>query len=197
MLLRHRTPGIESTPVQPKAGLEHLDHKSIAVLRWLNANKVDYVLVGPVAHAIRGDLHAKGAVAIVPAPYSRNFARLSSALIGAHARLRVDPATPGAPDTVAVKLNAEKLARGPLWKLRCGVYDLDVEGRGSRGPTGFADAPRYQELLYEAARFELTAGVSVEAASPEDLEHYAHLRRTGAAPEMRITRGVKAQREAV
>jgi hypothetical protein len=30
--------------------------------------------------------------------------------------------------------------------------------------------------------------VSVEVASPEDIEHYAHVRRTGTAPEIRIVR---------
>ena len=56
-------------------------------------------------------------------------------------------------------------------------------------------APGYQELLYEAGRFELAPGVSVEVASPEDLEHYDHLRRTGTPPEIRISRTTKAQQE--
>jgi len=194
MLLRHRTPEIESTPIQPSQGLEHLDQKSIAVLRWLNANKVDYVVVGPVAQAIRGDINAVGPVAIVPAPYGRNFERLSSALADARARLRVSPGTAGAsgasgiPNTVAIKLNAEKLARGSRWTFRCDVYDIDVEGRPAHRADGSAGVPRYQELLYEAGRFELAAGLSVEAASPEDLEYYAHVRRTGTAPEIRIRR---------
>jgi hypothetical protein len=194
MLLRHRTPEIESTPVQPSQGLEHLDQRWIAVLRWLNANKVDYVLVGPVAQAIRGDAQATGPVAIVPAPYGRNFERLSSALVGARARLRVDGATVGTPGTVPVKLNAEKLARGARWTFRCDVYDLDIEAR-AHGSGGEAATPRYQELLYEAGRFELAAGLSVEAASPEDLEHYAHMSRTGTAPEIRISRTARAGRE--
>jgi hypothetical protein len=32
--------------------------------------------------------------------------------------------------------------------------------------------------------------VSVEVASPEDLEHYFHVRRTGVAPEFRVIRNV-------
>jgi hypothetical protein len=201
MLLRHRSPEIESTPVQPSQGLEHLDHKWIAVLRWLNANKVDYVVVGPVAQAVRGDVHAAGPVAIVPAPYSRNFERLSSALVDARARLRVSPGTagasgaPGSPSTVAVKINAEKLARGTRWTFRCDVYDIDVEGHPARRADGPAGPPRYQELLYEAGRFELAPGISVEVASPEDLEHYAHVRRTGTAPEIRISRTASPARK--
>jgi hypothetical protein len=72
-----------------------------------------------------------------------------------------------------------------LWTLRCGSYDLDIEGHGP-------GIPSYQELLYEAAGFEPAAGVSVEVASPEDIEHFAHVRRTGTVPEIRITRTTPA-----
>ena len=206
MLLKHRPPGIDATSVQPRSGLEHLDPKSITVLRWLNANKVDFIVVGPVAHAIRGDAGAKGPVAIVPAPYGRNYERLTRALIAEHAGLRSDrglgrPGDRG--DAVAVKLTAEKLARGRRWLLRFGEYDLDLEGAGPRAAgartvSGAAQdegsrAPRYQELLYEANRFEIADGVSVEVASPEDLEHFSHVRRTGIAPEFKVSRNVAAE----
>ncbi len=183
MLLRHRPPGIDPGPPNTKQGFEHLDEKWIAVLRWLQANRLDYVLVGPAARAIRGDGEARGPVSVVPAPYGRNLDRLARALWSVHARLRIDtgsPTTPGA-ETAPVKMTAEKLVRGQRWTLRCGAHDLDIEGR----PPG---VPRYQELLYEAARFELAPDVSVEVASPEDIEHYEHVRRTGVAPEIRISR---------
>ena len=63
-----------------------------------------------------------------------------------------------------------------------------MEGRSS-------ETPGYQDLLYEAGRFELAAGLSVDVASPEDIEHYAHVRRTGSSPELRITRGATQQLE--
>jgi hypothetical protein len=202
MLLKHRPPGIDAKSVQPRTGLEHLDRKSLAVLRWLNANHVDYVVVGPVAHGIRGDVTARGPVAIVPAPYNRNWDRLTRALVSEHAGLRSDRALSGSGDggdAVTVKLTPDKLARGRRWMLRFGEFDLDIEGSGTRaagartaGPGRSADegthAPRYQELLYEANRFEVAEGVAVEVASPEDLEHFSHVRRTGNAPEFRITR---------
>jgi hypothetical protein len=205
MLLRNRPPGIDSKPVQLRTGFEHLEPRAIAVLRWLNANKIDYVLVGPAGHAIRGDLTAKGAVAIVPAPYERNYDRLARALIAEHAGLRSERGIPGASartEAVAVKLNAEKLARGRRWMLRFGDYDLDVERSGHRPAdeaaahaapavehhTGSDAGTRYQELLYEANRFELSEQISVQVASPEDLEHYSHVRRTGSAPEFRVSR---------
>jgi hypothetical protein len=177
MLLRHRPPAIDSQPGTTSESYAHLSVKSITVLRWLKANGVEHVLVGPVADAIRGGTAISGPVSIVPAPYGRNYGRLSRALWSEHARLRVD----GEADTVPIKLNEEKLLRGGRWTLRCGVHDFDIEGR----PAG---APSYQELLYEAARFELAPDLSVDVASPEDLEHYAHVRRTGTSPEIRITR---------
>jgi hypothetical protein len=47
-------------------------------------------------------------------------------------------------------------------------------------------------LLYEATRVRVANGVTVEVASPEDLELYSHMRRTGVAPEFRITRAQAA-----
>ncbi|HZE06733.1 MAG TPA: hypothetical protein VE127_16000 [Solirubrobacteraceae bacterium] len=209
MLLRNRPPGIDSASVHRRDGFEHLEHKSLVVLRWLNANKIDYVLVGPVAHAARGDTAAKGPVAIVPAPYGRNYDRLARALSSEHAGLRSERGLPGGDpvEPIGVKLTGEKLARARRWKLAFGDYHLDVEAAGDpEGPAAGSTAPapaaprsigasgaRYQELLYEANRFTLCDGVSVEVASPEDLEHYSHVRRTGTAPEFRVSRSEPAQ----
>ena len=199
MLLKHRPPHIQSQPATLRDGLEHIDQSSIAVLRWLNANKVDYVLVGAVARRVRGEVDTAGPVAIVPAPYGRNYERLCNALVGEHAGLRTEGGLRGVarPTAEPVRLTAEKLARGKRWMLRCGDYDLDVESEGSRpveGKPADARGPRYQELLYEASRVELADGVSVEVASPEDLEHFSHVRRTGSAPEFRVIRKAPAKR---
>jgi hypothetical protein len=200
MLLKHRPPEIDSSPVALHQGFAHLSQGWLAVIRWLNANKVDFVLIGSAGLAIRGEVSARGPVAIVPAPYGRNFDRLATALVGQHAGLRSDRVVGsdrGVP--VPVKLSAEKLARGRRWLLRFAGYDLDIEaaGRntadGTRRNDGEAVAPRYQELLYESNRFELSPGVSVEVASPEDLEHYFHVRRTGVAPEFRVIRNTPAR----
>jgi hypothetical protein len=186
MLLRHRAPGIETrATTTPAASFKHLDPSALAVLQWLVENRIDFVLVGPVARAIRGDSQARGAVSLVPAPYGRNLDRLARALWSAHARLRVDGrgglTAAETAETVPVKLSAEKLVGIEAWKLRCGAYDIDVEGR----PDG---VPRFQELLYEAARYELAPDLAVEVGSPEDIEHYEHVRRTGVSPEIKITR---------
>src|SRR5437588_4576429 len=80
----------DTRPIRAAQGFEHLSAESIAVLKWLKANQVEFVLVGPVAEAIRAGTAGPGPVAIVPAPYRRNFERLWRALDAAHARPRQD-----------------------------------------------------------------------------------------------------------
>jgi hypothetical protein len=174
MFSRRRAPRIESRPVQQTKGLEQVKPEWVGVLRWLHANRVEHVLVGAAAQAVRGNAEAEGPVAIVPAPYGRNLERLARALTSAHARLRTG-------DEAALKMTAEKLGSAKRWMLRCGIHDLDIEAR----PAG---VPRYQELLYEAGRFELEPGLPVEVASVEDLEHFAEVHRTGSPAEIRISR---------
>jgi hypothetical protein len=194
MRLKRSLPGIEHRSIKPTEGLEHLRSDWVAIVRWLSAHKVEHVLIGPVAEAIRGKLRAQGPVTIVPAPYRRNLERLSRALLAEHARQRVDAGKAAGADPVPLKVTAEKLAENTRWTLRCGAYDLDVEG-GIRAAGDVPGVPSYQELLYEAGKFELEQGVVVEVASPEDIHHFAHLRRTGVRPEIRITRKVLPQQE--
>ena len=156
-------------------------------MRWLNAAGVDYVLVGAVARAARGDAAASGPVAIVPAPYGRNLDRLTRALHAVHARERTSAdhlgVSPAPTAGASLKLESEQLVRPERWRLICGEHQLDIEGR----PDG---SPSYQELLYEAVRTELADGVSAEIASPEDIEHYDHVGRTGVAPQIVVSRAV-------
>ena len=188
MLLRRRPPQIDTLPIQPAQGFEHLAAESIAVLKWLRANQVEFVLVGPVAEAIRGGTAGPGPVAIVPAPYRRNFERLWRALDAVRARPRPDGGVKESRATRPAKLGPEACAGGQRWMLGSGPHYLDVEGR-------LAGTPGYQELLYEAGRYELAAGLSVDVASPEDIEHYAQARRTGSSPEMRISRATPRELE--
>jgi hypothetical protein len=183
MLLKKSAPRIDVRSAQPTKGLEHLKDEWIAILRWLRDSRVEYVLIGPVADAIRGNAHAAGPVAIVPAPYRRNLERLARALGTQHVRTRSEEDS----ENPALKLTAEKLAERSHWELRCRSHDIDVEA-GVRAADDGSGAPSYQELLYEAGRFEPEPGLAVEVASPEDIEHFSHLGRTGVAPEIRITR---------
>jgi hypothetical protein len=195
MRLMNRVPRIEHKAVNSRPGLEHLRSEWIAIVRWLNANKVEYVLIGAVAEAIRGDARVRGPLTIVPAPYRRNLERLARALTAEHARERIDmDGNAAGADPVPVKLTAVKLAERTHWTLRCGSQDIDVDC-GVRAAGKERGIPSYQELLYEAGRFELDESVSVEVASPEDIQHFAHLRRTGVAPEIRITKQVRPPAE--
>jgi hypothetical protein len=194
MRLMNRVPRIEHRSVKSRPGLEHLRSEWIAVVRWLNELKVEYVLIGDVAEAIHGNTRARGPVAIVPAPYRRNLERLARGLSAEHARERIDAGSAAGADPVPVKLTAQKLAERTRWTLRCGSQDIDVEF-GIRAAGAEQGVPSYQELLYEAGRFELDAGLSVEVASLEHIQHFAHLQRTGVAPEIRITKQPRSPEE--
>jgi hypothetical protein len=153
-------------------------------MRWLAAAGVDYVLVGGVARAVRGDSRASGPVAIVPAPYGRNLDRLARCLNAIPARERSHHELVGLTATgrePAVRFKPEMLVRAGRWALRCGEHELDIEGR----PAG---SPSYQELLYEAVKLAPAPGLAVEVAAPEDVEHYDQVRRTGSVPAMVVTR---------
>lgn len=177
MLQRHRGPGIDPRPAETVKGLEHLKDEWVVVLRWLTENRVEHVVVGPAGAAIRGRADTEGAVAIVPAPYDRNLDRLARALLAAHARQRTEDGVESSP----MRFSAASLAAGERWMLCCEItYDLDIE---------MSPASRYSELLYEAARFEIEPGLTVEVASIEHLEHQAHVRLTGVEPEIRVSRG--------
>ncbi|HWC85357.1 MAG TPA: hypothetical protein VG388_02390 [Solirubrobacteraceae bacterium] len=176
MRQRHRAPGIDHRPAETVKGLEHLTEEWVILLRWLTGARVEFVVVGPAGEAIRGRAGTEGALAITPAPYDRNLDRLARALMAGHAGLRT-----GGAGTSPMRFTAAALAAEERWTLRCeGPYDLDLE---------ISPAARYSELLYDAGRFEIEAGVNVEVASVEDLERHAHALRTGEEPEIRITRG--------
>ena len=147
------------------------------LLRWLAEGRVEHVLTGPAAEAIRGSNIASGPVTIVPAPYRRNLDRLASSLLATHAQLRTD----GVAETAPMRFSAAKLAGGERWTVRCeSTYDLDI---------AIVPAERYSELLYEASRFEIEPGLSVEVASTEDLAHHSQGSLIGEEPEIRVSRG--------
>ena len=187
MGIRHRAVTIDRLQATSVEGLEHLPPGSADVLRWLVANRVEFVLVGAVARAIRGEGQAAGPVAIVPAPYRRNIDRLVRACAAAHARGRAGsgPLEGAGAETVPVRLKAATLLDAGRWRLRVGGHDLDIEGRPR-------DAPVYQELLYEAERITLAPQLELEVASIEGIAVYDHIARTGVMPEIRVIRRMTA-----
>lgn len=194
MLLKRRLPRIDTnTPIEINPGFEHLDKIALAVLFWLRDSGVEFVLVGPVAEAVHRRTGTARPVAIVPAPYRRNLERLARALSASDARVRDDGASPDPRPAAAGRVTVEHLMSKDVWTLWCGPHPLDVVGTQAPAASGASGTSGYQELLYETSRFELSPGLNVEVASPEDIEHYAHLRRTGAPPRMTVSRRTQAR----
>jgi hypothetical protein len=195
MLLKRRLPRIDtSSPIEVNQGFEHLDKGTLATLVWLREHRVEFVLVGAVAEAV----HTRGGtaqpVAIAPAPYRRNLERLARALNASEARVRNEGDIADPKPTPTGRITADQLTRDEVWTLWCGPYAIEIVGTGAPASSGASGASGFQELLYEATRFELGPELSVEVASPEDIEHYSQLRKTGTPPKMTVTRRSPARR---
>jgi len=131
-----------------------LDPKLLATLQTLEAQAVEYVLVGEVANAIHDGGGSISGVAIVPAAYGRNVDRLVSALkkLAAH----LSNGQPLDPRTTNLRAVAPcNLATGHA------NVQLDFAPGGTNG---------YPDLFEDAARIRLAAGVNPHVASPRDLD---------------------------
>jgi hypothetical protein len=195
MLLKRRLPRIDTTtPIEVSPGFEHLNRNTLAVLRWLKEHRVEFVLVGPVADAVHSRTGTALPVAIVPAPFARNLERLARALNAAEARVRDERGGLDPHPSSAGRITPGQLKRKDIWTLWCGPHPVDVVGTSAPASSGATGASGYQELLYESSRFELGPELSVEVASPEDIQHYAHLHKTGRPPRMTVSRRSPARR---
>jgi hypothetical protein len=137
------------------ARFEHLDDEALGLLRALAFHRVDHVVVGPVAAAVHG-AEEHGPLAIVPAPYARNYAKLATALRALRVTMRVE----GEDDGLAFLPTAEAL-RVRRTALRCEDGDLDVVP----DPPGTT----YGELLADARREELEPRLYVDVAAASEL----------------------------
>ena len=132
-----------------------LDPTLLATLQTLEAQDVEFVLVGDVAEAIYDNGGYVSGIAIVPGSYSRNVDRLCNALVELGAEL----ATPGAPPLDLRRADLRELS--PCTFMTTGAdIDLDFEPHGTRG---------YRDLFDDATRIRLAAGVNPLVASAEDL----------------------------
>jgi len=163
----------------PAPGYEHLSPEALSALQWLGRERIDYVVVGSLANAIRLRAGAGLPATIVPAPYGRNLDRVSAALASVKAGIRpVSAAAVGLAGADVVlarrRITADELLGSERLTLRCSDFDLDIEAR----PEG---VPSYQDLLFDASRVEIAAGLSPEVASLEHIKLYLELRRHSAA----------------
>jgi hypothetical protein len=137
------------------ARFEHLDEEGLGLLRALAFHRVDHVVVGAFAAAVHGG-EEHGPLAVVPAPYARNYAKLAAALRSLKVSLRVE----GEDDGLAFLPTPDAL-RLRRTSLRCEDGDLDV----------IPDPPgtTYGELLADARREELEPELHVDVAAPGEL----------------------------
>jgi hypothetical protein len=129
-----------------------LDPTLLATLQALEAQHVEFVLVGDVAEAIYANGGFVSGVAIVPGSYSRNVDRLWTALFEIGAQLE------GGADLHGVDLRA---ASPCTIQTSLADVDLDFEPHGTRG---------YRDLFDDAAHIQLAPGVNPLVASSADLE---------------------------
>lgn len=120
-----------------------LEDEPLALLRALAAFHVDHVVVGSLADAVHGR-KAFGPLAVVPAPYARNYDKLAGALRALGAAPAGETAAPPA-----------RQLRGRRLALACADGDLDV-----RGDLDFAS------LHEDARREELEPGLDVLVVPP-------------------------------
>lgn len=142
-----------------------LDPTLLETLRTLQDHGVECIVVGDLARAIHDDGGAVSGVAIVPASYGRNAARLAAAL---HA-LGADRV--GAPAAAPLDPRDDLRDLAPCsFRARHVTLDIDFEPAGTRG---------YRDLFDEAMHVDLGPGARPLVAAAQDLDRVA---RAGGAP---------------
>ena len=129
----------------------------VAILRLLDAHRVEFIVVGGIAARLRGAPLLTQDVDVTPATDRTNLERLAAALHDLDARLR----TATQPDGVAFPFDPGLLESASLWTLttKHGDLDLVISPAGTRG---------YPDLITDADRLKV-------AVDPELLVNVASL----------------------
>lgn len=123
----------------------------------LNAEGVEYVVIGGVAAALHGSSVRTGDSDVCPARTSENLQRLATALRHLGAAIRTGR------DTVPLPATAELLGAAEMWNLVTADYgDLDV----AFVPAGTSG---YDDLIQHAVVYDIGDGVVVTVASLDDV----------------------------
>ena len=141
------------------SGPEEAINDPVAILRILERNEVEYVVIGGFAAEVHGSPYPTYDVDITPKIQSGNLERLASALNGINPRLHAGPHEPGG---VPVKLDAKMLSRAEIWNLvtDLGVIDIVTTPAGSKG---------FSDLVARAERAQIDDDLTVLVASLEDV----------------------------
>jgi hypothetical protein len=132
----------------------------VAVLRVLNAHRVEFLVVGGIAARLRGAPLLTQDVDITPARDRANLERLAGALKDLDARLR----TSTEPDGVAFPFDPGLLENATVWTLttKHGDLDLVVSPAGTDG---------YHDLIRDADEMKVATDpdLAVQVASLADV----------------------------
>jgi len=145
-----------------------LDPDLISTLRTLETHRVEFVLVGDIAHAIYNHGGPVSGVAIVPGNYGRNVERLMGALDAMNAEMGIaGRADPRGEDWR--RMDLRELAPCTFMTTHADI-DIDFEPAGTTG---------YRDLFQDAYRVEVASGAQPHVVSIEDLDRMEH----GAPPQ--------------
>jgi len=148
-----------------------LDPTLVATLAALETHRVEFVLVGDVAHAIYDHGGIVSAVAIVPGGYGRNVERLAHALGTLNAELGIA----GRPDPRGLDWRRMDLREVAPCTFMTAYADIDIDFQPA-GTSGFRD------LFQDADRFEVGRGVRPYVASLDDLDRVGRESASAPAP---------------
>lgn len=130
----------------------------LGILEVLVRHEVEFVLIGGVAANVHGYPLPTQDVDITPAPDSRNYERLATALREINARIPVDRE----PDDVPFVIDGVTLAGNVRWTLVTDRGNLDIVTQPA-GTSGFRDVRR------DAVAVDLDRALTVRVASLADI----------------------------
>jgi hypothetical protein len=128
-----------------------------AIFAALNAAGVDYVVIGGIAAVLHGSPLRTGDADVCPERGDANLERLATALTAINADIRTDRG-----EVVATPWSGTLIGNAEMWNLTTSAGDLDIAFR----PAGTSG---YDELVADAATYELEGGVRVVVASLADV----------------------------
>lgn len=123
----------------------------------LNAAGVDYVVIGGLAAVLHGSPLRTGDADVCPALDDANLERLATSLTALGAAIRTETGEP-----VSTPWSGKLLGNAEMWNLTTSSGDLDI-AFSPAGTTG------YDDLIADAATYELEGGVLVVVASLADV----------------------------
>lgn len=157
---------------------------AVSLLRKLSEQRVEFVLVGPLAAAVHGCPPTAERLEVVPARFSRNIDRLARAVRGVGAKWHDRSDASAQP----VDLTAQRLSTLGRWPLSTDLGELEVDFE----PPGTAG---HLDLFEGAHRFALARGLGVDVAAAADLLRIAEMRSAPGDETVAVAlRGVLAHR---